>query len=374
MAKINCTHFSGYKPCGKSDECNDDCTQFQRISSQILIVHLGALGAVLRSTSLLKSIQRKYPNSEIIWLTQAPANKLLENNPLIKKVLVLDAISLLYLSNFHFDLAICIDKSLEATGILNFVKTKKIVGFKADHNAKIIPANVEANELWNLGLSNHQKFFVNNKAETQLMSEAFQLAYHRDEYEVHFTKAEHNLIAKRKSKWCEKAEIILGINTGCSNVIAEKKPDYDVLVELIQRYSSNKEVAVVLLGGPEDHDRNLALSLQTNAIYSPCTKGIRDGLCSVAACDLVFTGDSLGMHMAIALRKYVVAWFGATCSHEIDLYERGIALKSDISCSPCWKRDCSKNVKCNELIDVDEVVRAIDSFRAKRLDQMQIEI
>ena len=41
------------------------------------------------------------------------------------------------------------------------------------------------------------------------------------------------------------------------------------------------------------------------------------------ACDIVVSGDSLGMHMAIGLKKWVVAWFGPTCHQEIDLYDRG---------------------------------------------------
>ena len=34
------------------------------------------------------------------------------------------------------------------------------------------------------------------------------------------------------------------------------------------------------------------------------------------------------MHMAIALRKHAVAWFGPTSAPEIDLYNRGVKLVS----------------------------------------------
>ena len=50
-------------------------------------------------------------------------------------------------------------------------------------------------------------------------------------------------------------------------------------------------------------------------------------------CDVVISGDSLGMHMAIALSKHVVAWFGPTSPQEIDLYDRGVKLLADRLCT-----------------------------------------
>ncbi|NUM75056.1 hypothetical protein HUU40_11905, partial [candidate division KSB1 bacterium] len=56
--------------------------------------------------------------------------------------------------------------------------------------------------------------------------------------------------------------------------------------------------------------------------------------------DIVVSGDSLGMHIAIGLKKYVVAWFGLSCAAEIDLYDRGVKIIRDLPCAPCWKKVC----------------------------------
>ena len=72
------------------------------------------------------------------------------------------------------------------------------------------------------------------------------------------------------------------------------------------------------------------------------------------------------MHIAIALKKYVIAWFGLSCWTEIDLYERGVKLfPIDLFCSPCWKKSCPYNLECVRQIDLkrieNEVVNYFDS-------------
>ena len=49
MAEINCRFFSGYKPCGKNAVCDSYCSTKEEIQNRILIIHLGALGAVVRA-------------------------------------------------------------------------------------------------------------------------------------------------------------------------------------------------------------------------------------------------------------------------------------------------------------------------------------
>ena len=84
--------------------------------------------------------------------------------------------------------------------------------------------------------------------------------------------------------------------------------------------------------------------------------------------DVVVTGDSLGMHMAIALGKHVVAFFGPTSAPEIDLYGRGVKLVSDMACSPCWSPRCDEPVPCSMRvppITIADAVRGCLNERAR---------
>lgn len=358
MALTHCRHFSGYKPCPKNLNCDESCAHKDKFTETILVVHLEALGAVLRSTALLPAIKRKFPKSHITFVTKSPANQLLKGNSFIDRLLTTETHDLLSLNALQFDVGFTVDKSLAAIGIMNSVKVEKIYGFVSGRAGAILPATPAAQELWEVGLSDELKFKINKKPETQLVCEALELSYFRDDYAVYLTQDEEAKVAERKKNWG--GGYIIGINTGCSGVIPYKKLSVSghrqMIKKLKTRYPSAK---VVLLGGREDTAQNVDIAEGLDVILSPTENGLRDGLISVAACDSIITGDSLGMHMAIALKKWTVAWFGPTCAHEIDLFDRGVKILSQASCGPCWKRHCQKPVMCFDQVDFDRIVDSI---------------
>lgn len=357
----SCRHFSGYKPCGKNPFCNESCAHKSVPTVHLLVIHLGAIGAVVRATSLLKSMKRKYPGSHVTWVTDTPSDQLLRHHPWIDRVLTTKSEDLLSLSVLEFDIAFMIDKSLKAAGVLKHTRADQVFGFKVDpRGGAILPATPAADELWRLGLDNHRKFVINQKPETQLMVEALELgAFERDEYSLAMTLAEEVEGRRRHNEWREDKDFVLGINTGCSTVIPYKKLTVEFQRQIIQTIQKELNVSIVLLGGPEDTERNQQIAAGLPVIQSSTTSGLRDGLVSVAACDMVLTGDSLGMHMAIALKKHVIAWFGPTCAQEIDLYERGEKILTKAPCAPCWKRLCDKQTLCYDQVSLSDVIGAL---------------
>lgn len=362
MAVLECRHFSGYKPCGLSERCDDSCPRKDLVVNRLLLIHLGALGAVARSTALIAPLRRKFPKAHLTWVTQRPADQLLRNHPSIDRVLTTDPSDLLQLRALDFDVAFVVDKSLAASGVLAMTEADLVYGFKADsRSGAILPATSAAEELWRIGLDDHLKFRVNRKSEIQLVTEALEIGpWANDEYSLPLTTAEDFLRAQRRDAWSSQGRRrIVGINTGCSNVIAAKKWTVETHRALIRKLQIDHRVRVVLLGGPEDTRRNEQIARGLDVIGSPTESGLRDGLVSVAACDLVVTGDSLGMHLAISQRIPVIAWFGPTCEQEIELYGRGVKLKSELPCSPCWKRTCSKDLMCYDGVDLQQVEKSL---------------
>ncbi len=359
MAEIHCRYFNGYKPCGKNETCERSaCASYSSVGQRVLIVHLGALGAVLRSTSLIAAIRRKHPRAHITWATMAPAQHLIAG--VDRKVIA----PFLELRALQFDVAYVVDKSLEAAGILAMTKAREVRGFTAHpYSGAIIPANPEARELWEIGLSNKKKFFENQKSEQQLVHEALDLGeYAREEYVVELGESERLLADSRRRQWSPEGHPVIGVNTGCSGTIQAKKLSVQGTRELITRILHDTRFAgssIVLLGGPEDTERNEQIAKNLPVISSPTHKGLRDGLASVEACDVIFSGDSLGMHMGIGLKKWVVAWFGPTCAQEIDLYGRGVKIMTAARCSPCWKRVCGEPVMCYDQVDFTHVLNAL---------------
>lgn len=359
---LDCRHFNGYKPCGKSATCDDSCPHKDIVRTRLLIVHLGALGAVVRSTSLLKAMKRKFPASHLTWVTDAPAHKLLQGHPAIDRVLTTGEADLLSLGALEFDAAFVVDKSLKASGVLARTKADLVYGFRADaRTGAVLPATPAAEELWNIGLSDHLKFNVNRKAETRLAHEALELgSYLHDDYWLPLTAREEAEKIRRRLEWSDGGRRrVIGVNTGCSDVIAAKKLSLAGHRDLIAALLKEKDVRIVLLGGPEDTRRNHEIAFGLDVISSATEAGLRDGLVSVAACDAVITGDSLGMHMAISQKVWTVAWFGPTCAHEIDLYGRGETVLSKAPCGPCWKRSCQQASMCYDQVDFNEILTAV---------------
>ncbi len=69
------------------------------------------------------------------------------------------------------------------------------------------------------------------------------------------------------------------------------------------------------------------------------------------------------MHLAIALKKFVIAWFGLSCWTEIDLYDRGVKLFPEgLSCAPCWKKVCPNNLECIQMIDLERIVKETEKY------------
>lgn len=361
MAETKCRHFTGYKPCGLSTDCTSSCHKRDLIQNTVLIVHLGALGAVVRSTALLKAIHRKYKGAQVTWVTDKPADQILKNHPLIDRVLTTTSEDILKLSALHFDVALVIDKSLKASGVLKQTSAKEVFGFTVQQaNGAILPATPAAEELWQLGLDDHAKFYVNQKSEIQLATEALELDYQRDDYFLPLTLNEEILRDERSLSWSlDPNTPIVGLNTGCSGVIPFKKWTVEYHREVIESLLAAGYKNIVLLGGPEDAERNQKIAEGLPVQSSPTNLGLRDGLVSVAACDVVLSGDSLGMHMAISQQKYVIAWFGPTCAHEIDLYDRGEKLLAQVGCAPCWKRLCNKEQMCYDHVPMAQVMLAV---------------
>lgn len=85
----------------------------------------------------------------------------------------------------------------------------------------------------------------------------------------------------------------------------------------------------------------------------------------ISSCRTIITPDSLGLHLALALKRMIVALFGPTPSEQVHLYDRGVALGPNFlafSCAPCLKPVCSLQVSCMEVLPVERVVLAAISF------------
>jgi len=377
MEKLNipdCKNFSGYKPCFPNYNCLESgCKEQKRFGIKILIIALEAMGSVLMTTAQLPAIKRKYPESTIYWLTLKNSADILKNNPFIDKLFVYDFENMSILSAVEFDIIMNSDKSVKAGAIVNSLKAKEKLGFGINNNFQIIPLNDGALYNYKLGLDDNLKFKINKKTGQEILAETFNLEYKRDEYIFEFTNDEKEFIESyKKSIGITDNDEIIGFNTGCSQLYPNKKMTIEQHIILIEKFLSFNRFKIMLLGGPEDTERNKIISelFKDQVINTPTTEGIRKGACYESIPHVVITGDSFGMHLAIALKKYVIAWFGLSCWNEIDLYDRGVKLYPEgLFCAPCWKKECPYNLECIQMIDLERIVQETIKYFDKRKNE-----
>ena len=367
----DCRNFTGYKPCFPGENCLERCADPRPYGVKVLIVNLEAMGNVLVTTTLLPAIKRKYPRSTVCWITLANAARLLDGNPLVDRVYLWEPESWLKLQAMEFDVVMNVDKSVHACAFTMSLSAKKKLGYGLNKNGVIVPLSKEAEYNYRLGLDDELKFRVNRTTNGQLLTEAMGLKYRRDEYILTLSQEELEYCHGygRESGILEptglRRQLVVGFNTGCSLLYPNKKMTVDQHVVLIGELSKISGVKLVLLGGPEDTERNAEIARQTarKVISTPTTEGLRKGLCYINICDTVITGDSFGMHAAIALKKHIIVWFGVSCPQEIDLYDRGVKLVPEgLECSPCWKRQCPYDLECVHMIDLDGIASAVRSL------------
>jgi heptosyltransferase-2 len=338
------------------------CPEYAPKGTRILLVNLDAMGDVVRTTALLPALKRVYPESYLTWVTMKNAVPILENNALVDEVLPFGPETILELEPRRFELALNVDKSRRSAALVQRVQATERRGFGVDGWGSIIPLSAAANYQYWTGLDDDLKFHRNQKSEQQMLAETMGLNFARDPYVLELSATEKAFVEGCRRSWgLDAAEVVVGINTGCSELFPYKKLPAAHQVRLAENLQERfPEIRVILLGGPEDAERNREIARLCGhpVLETPCNEGLRRGIQYMALADVVVTGDSLGMHLAIGLRKRVVAWFGLTCPEEIDFFERGEAVLARVECRPCWQRACDRPVKCFERVDMDELLAA----------------
>jgi heptosyltransferase-2 len=304
-------------------------------------------------------------------MTLPNAEKILVNNPLIDKLFLWDDESRMIARNIEYDVVMNADKSLYACAFANEVNAKKKLGFLLNDDGKIVPANESAIYSYIMGIDDQKKFRENKRSGVDIIHEVFELEYKRDRYVFNFSNEEKEFMESyKKSISYDSSKVYCGFNTGCSELFPNKKMTIEQHITLITEILKNPNIEIMLLGGREDTERNEKIFSafsgkdRKRIINTPTTEGIRRGACYMSVSDIVISGDSFGMHLAIALQKYIISWYGLSCWEEIELYDYGIKIfQKDLECSPCWKRVCPYDLECIKMIDLNLIVDTVNKFK-----------
>ncbi|MEW6007101.1 MAG: glycosyltransferase family 9 protein [bacterium] len=361
----DCRYFKGVIPCffhkEQGIQC-DTCRHYSPIKFKILVVKLDAPGDVLRTTGILQGLKEKYPDSYITWITKNNSLELFKNNPYVDCLLSASAEGYLQIQLQKYDLVLSLDASFLGSQIATLVDAKEKLGFGYDSKGFVYPFNEEAREWYEMGLFDEVKR-KNKKTYQEIIFSICKLK--PSSYEIIFKLDEK----EKKFAFCfsernNLSGLIIGLNTGAGGRWKNKKWTREGFIGLIKLIEKNIENSkILLLGGPKEIERNRYIKgICPNVLDTGCDNTIREFGALVSLCDIVVTGDTLALHIATALEKKIVALFGPTSHNEIDLYNRGKKLHSEMDCLCCYKNDCNVSPNCMELIKPEDVFYAIKSL------------
>jgi ADP-heptose:LPS heptosyltransferase len=352
----DCKHFTGYRPCKNQTQC-EGCSDYAPQGHRILIIKLGAMGDVLRTTPLLRGLKKKYPVSHITWITDAQSMPLLENNPFIDVLLPYGLEAFLIISATEYHDVICLDKDIRAVALGEHAAGwPKRHGFHLERDGKLSDCQ-GAEYLFSLGLSDELKFNENTKSYQECIFEACGLTWENEDYVFEFFPEEYMLRARDASM---KA---IALNTGCGKNWRQRQWGERNWVylcrELLEKYPKSH---IYLIGGPDETEMNCRISIYSDRIHSITKQSLRKVAALIEACDLIVTADTMAMHLALAVHTPPIVLLGPTHTPEIYLYGRGEKIVSDYDCVPCFRSDCDKSPGCVESIPVERVMKAIEEM------------
>ncbi len=359
----DCRFFLGDRPCTWHKQTGVVCTcaKYEPIEQRVLIIKLDAMGDVLRSTALLPPLAAAHPRAAITWVTRKESVPLLERNPYVAEVLELGPDVLVHLQTRVFDRVINLDASKISAALATAAHSPRKDGFVLDERGVVQATNPAARQWLEAGLFDDIKR-QGTATYQDRMAEILDLAgcEHRYVFELRDEeRARAN--AHLRSIDLPEGGLVIGLNTGAGGRWPLKQWREDGYIELIDRLHDVEGVRFLLLGGPAEEARNERLKAGARThLYDPgCKNTVRHFAGLLDRCDVVVTGDTLAMHLSLALRKRTVVLFGPTSAAEIELYGLGEKVVPDMGCLSCYKTSCDFVPNCMDLISVDMVERAV---------------
>ena len=322
------------------DEKGNDCSYYDPVSKKILIIKLGALGDVIRTTPLLHKLKELEPRAETWWITNTP--DIVPKS--VDYILPFTIQSVVTLRAMEFDTIYSLDKDKEAAALCASLSARVKRGFTL-REGKCVPIDQDAEPKFLTGL-----FDDLSKANTK--------SYQQEIFEMcgfQFAGEEYIMPQVHESNWkLPKKKMIVGLNTGCGGRWTSRLWEEKNWVSLAKKLKKAGTVPL-LLGGEQEHSKNQRLAKAGGALYLghfPLTTFMSE----VNQCALIVTAVTMGMHIAIGMKKKLVLFNNIFNKHEFELYGRGEILEPEFECSCFYSPVCPNN--CMQYLSVKKVFDA----------------
>lgn len=350
----NCRYFKGDMPCDFSkiggSDCSEDCTFFTSVSGRRLIIKLGAMGDVVRTTPILHGLRKKFPKDEIWWLTRHP--EVLPQQ--IDEILPFNLASVLTLQRTSFDAIYNLDKDREACALASQLNALDKFGYTLHQGHP-------------MGLTPAAEFSIKKGIDDEF-SQSYSMSYLQEIFHIcnlgEFNPKKHeyvlpNFERPNRKAFSRKRKILVGLNTGCGERWEAREWKLGYWLVLCTHLKENG-YEVLLLGGKEEDGFNKWLAMETGVYYlgvRPILEFMQEHL---DLCDVVVTLVTSTMHLALGMKKRVVVLNNIFNKNEFELYGRGVVVEPLRKCKCYYGKTCTnKEYQCMDSLYPVQVLNAI---------------
>ena len=297
------------------------------MSKKILIIKIGATGDVVRTTVLL----HLFANDHITWITAKHNISILPfNRTNLQKVIAMEDIDQSGIFNGSFDLVISLDDDLKYASLASKIKTKDLFGAYVSEG-KVVYTN-DSQEWFDMGLSSRFGKIKADEIKWQNTSSYQEILFRM-------------LGAKFSGEECLIREDVY--SKGKPNVIGiEDRAGARWPTKMWNQYSQLAE-----------HLKNDGYEI----VFFTEREDIKDYLQDIGNTSLIISGDTLGMHIALALKIPIVTLF--TCTSAVEIYDYG---RMEKIVSPQLKSAFYKTEyipEAVESISLNDVLKGISRFK-----------
>ncbi len=328
----------------------------------IVIIKLGALGDVMRTTPIAEAIKKKYPESKITWVTKENALELLEGNPYIDKALFFPLQKEIELD--RFDLLYNFDIDKEAALLASEIKADKKYGFylEGDYPVAFNPgAEYYLNTLFDDNLKKN-----NRKTYQEMMFDTAELSYNKEQPLIYLAEKDIEYASSFVRINNIDTEKLIGLHMGAGPRWPSKAWSKERIKEFIRK-SKEKGYNILLFGGPDEKDKifHLVNELKRDNLiiyHNNPNNSIKEFASLVNLCQKMVCSDSFSLHISLALNKPTVGLFFCTTPYEVEDY--GL-LKKIISPLYDVFFPEMQNKYSEELVNSITVDKALEALESK---------
>jgi len=326
---------------------------------RFLIIRFSSIGDIVLTTPVIRCLKQQVPGAEVHFLTKNEFRGLVDHNPYIDKVQVLDSswdLMIHQLQHEEYDYIIDLHHNLRTLRIKNALKGAKHFSFSKLNIEKWLLTALKINRLPRVHIVDR---YLDTLKQFNVMNDGKGLDYFIPE---------KNKVKDRDLPFSHLMGYI-GIVIGAA-LNTKKLP-----LHKLQELCAGLNYPIILLGGPEDRETGEQIAaVDPIKIYNSCGKfSLNESADLVRLAKMIVTHDTGLMHIAAAFKKPVISIWGNTIPEfGMGPYYGNELIKNDLSeiknlgCRPCSKigyNKCPKgHFKCMELQDMDKLNEMVRSY------------